>query len=181
MGRMKLGIAVLLLAAAPASAHLVRLAHYAARHPAPLVLAEQAAAAYWGSEPCAGQIAVRFVPGSAAPANDTAGVSVGQMWAWTTFDTPAGPDDYSVAPAQYTNCTISIVSWLGARKVQSSAFGLFCALMVHEYGHLMGIPDSASASPDSITYPVVGRANDDIPACAGVYQVTPAYPFRVTR
>ena len=137
-----------------------------------LPLAEAAAVAYWGSEPCGTDVAVVYAPPSASPTDDTGGVPQdGPLWAWTTFNTPDGPMDWAAPPSTYSDCVVTInrVAWSPRRQIE--LFPTFCALIVHEYGHLFGHPDSASDPSTSITYPDITPENDAVPACTVRYHV----------
>jgi len=130
-----------------------------------VVLAEQTAEAYWGSTPCAGQIAIAWQQSTPAPAQPGTEVE-----AWVTFQTPAGELDFAAAPSSYTDCTvyISTTSWpTYASTVQ--AYPQFCQMMIHELGHFQGYADSMSYPPTDIRYPLLTDANlpavcmDDLP------------------
>jgi hypothetical protein len=141
--------------------------------PAPvdaLALAQAAAAEYWGGQPCGGgAVSILYAPGAAMPTNDTGGVPVPVLSAFASFATPLGPDDYAADPATFTDCRVTINADQWPARDQRRYFDVFCGLIVHEYGHLFGHPDRASDSPASITYPLIGTANDAVAPCVRRY------------
>ena len=97
---------------------------------APAVGAQLVAAAYWNANPCHGQIALTWA------ALDP---SINATSSWVN------PIAYG-APLQNTDCSItfnSAIDWDWTR---------FCSVLVHEYGHLDGLPHSAD--PTDVMYPI---------------------------
>ena len=134
------------LAAAVLSAAFVVPATAGAAQPTPLDAAADVSALYWGAVPCGGQIKV-LVRRSPAPGADPASD------AWVTFDTQLGANNLAAPAATYTNCTISF----GRRRWPTSAsmradWGIFCATMTHELGHLLG--HAHDDTPGSVMAPV---------------------------
>jgi len=123
--------------------------------------ARAAAVEYWGGQPpCVG--GVRIAYSSRPPTNDTDGVRVGTVSAWTTSLTTS-------TAGVYQDCLITLNDTEWAPSLQSGDFPAFCGLMVHEYGHLFGHPDRAGDSPRSIKYPVVGPLNERVRPCVRRY------------
>jgi hypothetical protein len=118
-----------------------------------MTLAQDAAVAYWGGQPCGGQVAIAYAPSSQAPTNDTGGVAVAQLWAWAS------------------TCLVTFNSDAFSLHTQVADFPEFCALVVHEYGHLFGHPDQASDPPASITYPFIGPLNEGVAPCVSRYRL----------
>jgi hypothetical protein len=137
--------------------------------PIALTQAEAAAIAYWGGVPCAGHVRIAYAPQSTAPDNDTGGVATPPLWAWATFQTPTGPDQYHADPTSYSDCVVTINQDRWPPREQNADFPDFCGLMVHEYGHFFGHPDLTTDSPSSITYPMIGPANERVPPCVHAY------------
>jgi hypothetical protein len=134
-----------LLAAAVLSAALVVPAAAGAAQPSPLDVAADVGARYWGAEPCGGQVKVlaRRPP---APGVDPAD-------AWVTFDTPLGANNLAAPAGTYTNCTITFARrrWPTAASMRAD-WGIFCATMTHELGHLLG--HQHDETPGSVMAPV---------------------------
>jgi hypothetical protein len=103
-----------------------------ARPPTPLDVAATVGRRYWGAVPCGGQIkllARRPLAPGLDPSSD----------AWVTFDSSLGANNLAAPASTYTNCTIAF----GRRRWPTSAsmradWGIFCATMTHELGHLLG-------------------------------------------
>jgi len=119
--------ALLLGLAVPAAAE-------AAPAPAPVKAATAAAQRYWGVAPCDGRITVvthsRLLAGM-DPTTD----------AWATFSSALGANNLAAPAAGYRNCTISLARWRWPTTASMTAdWGLLCATVVHETGHLLGRP-----------------------------------------
>ncbi|HYH90376.1 MAG TPA: matrixin family metalloprotease [Solirubrobacteraceae bacterium] len=134
-----------LLAAALVSAALVVPAAAGAAQPSPIDVAADVGARYWGAVPCGGQVKVlaRRPP---APGRDPAD-------AWVTFDTPLGANNLAAPAGSYTNCTIAFARrrWPTAASMRAD-WGIFCATMTHELGHLLG--HQHDTTPGSVMAPV---------------------------
>jgi hypothetical protein len=98
----------------------------------------------------------------------TGGVSVPLTLAWVNVDTPVGPMNWEAAPSSFFGCTVHIDRRLTPHQ-QTARFPFFCGLIVHEYGHLLGWPDRATDPVTSITYPIIGRANERVAPCVERY------------
>lgn len=89
---------------------------------------------YWGAVPCNDQIQVvarQSVPAALAPDSD----------AWVTFDSSLGANDLAAPAGSYTNCVIGFARWRWPTSATMRAdWGMFCATMTHELGHLLGRP-----------------------------------------
>jgi hypothetical protein len=119
--------------------------------------ARAAAIQYWHRDPCGGDVTIAY--SSRPPAGDnTDGVRIGLLWAWTSAATTTTDD-------VYTDCVVTINSLRWTPASEASGFAPFCGLLVHEYGHLMGHWDRGSDSPFSITYPVIGPRNEHVRPC----------------
>ena len=97
----------------------------------PTVGAQNVAAAYWNADPCHGQITLVWA------ALDP---SINATSSWVNPVAAYG------APDQNTDCTItfnSAIDWDWTR---------FCSVLVHEYGHLNGLPHSTD--PADVMYPI---------------------------
>jgi hypothetical protein len=153
MKRIALILAVLVSLALPAAAS----AH---KHlPNPLTLAEQRASAYWGETPCEGSVNVRF--GEPTQSDQEAWeklsgrpLSPETAQAWSSWESPAGPDSKTPEPATYTNCVITFnsVVWepsAGPGQMEW-AFEELCTTMTHEYGNLLGLREIANPADRSV-------------------------------
>jgi hypothetical protein len=123
--RLLLAAVIVLSLALPATAG-------AAPARAPLQVAADAAARYWGAVPCGGQ--VKLV--ARRPLAPGLGPNTS---AWVTFDTPLGANNLSAPADSYRNCTIAFARrrWPTAASMRAD-WGIFCATMTHELGHLLG-------------------------------------------
>jgi hypothetical protein len=134
------------LAAAVISAALVGPATAGAAQPTPLDVAAGVGARYWGAVPCGGQVKVlarRRLAAGLDAATD----------AWVTFDTPLGANNLTAPAGTYTNCTIVFARrrWPTAASMRAD-WGIFCATMTHELGHLLG--HQHDETPGSVMAPV---------------------------
>jgi hypothetical protein len=153
-------LVVSLAVSAPAASAAVRGARLTFPASA-LTEARAAAISYWGGlPPCRGPVRVGY--STHVPAINSGGVRLGRVWAWTT-------DFTTGVPGVYQDCLITLNASRWRPRAQARGFPLFCALMVHEYGHLFGHPDRASDPRSSITYPVIGPRNVRVPACVARY------------
>lgn len=126
----------------------------------PLRRAEQAAVQFWHRTPCHRRIVVRYDPPELAPSNYTGGVAVEHIWAWVTFSAASLTE-----PRTYTDCVLNINDQYFSPRQQRRHFPLFCALVVHEFGHFMGHLDHSGYRRTSIEYPIIGPANMNITPC----------------
>ena len=136
-----------MLAAAVIAATLVVPAAAGARRAAtPVDVAAGVARGYWGAVPCGGRVKLLarqpLAPG-ADPMTD----------AWVTFDTPLGANNLAAPASTYTNCTIVFARrrWPTQASMRAD-WGIFCATMTHELGHLLGHPHDDT--PGSVMAPV---------------------------
>lgn len=138
-----------------------------AADPSALRLAQQAATRYWHAAPCpAGGVTIRYAPSAAAPTDDTGGVQTGPgaLWGWASFATST-PDE----PGSYSDCSITLNQDVLSPAQEIHKFPIFCALMVHEYGHFFGHEDTPGTSPRSIDYPTISQANMFVRPCTDAY------------
>jgi hypothetical protein len=111
---------------------------YAPGSPA-MVLAQSVAVAYWGTDPCGGQVTIAWTP-------DVPSVNARSAW-YNPVSTFGDPELNSV-------CSVTLNSAL------TFTWAKLCTIVVHEYGHLTGHPHTVDG-PDvmSPTYHV------PLPAC----------------
>lgn len=143
------------------------LAGTAAADQSALQIAQQAATRYWHTSPCpAAGITIRYAPSTAAPTDDTGGVQTGPgaLWAWASF-VASTPDQ----PNSYSDCSITLNQDVLSPAQQVHRFPIFCALMVHEYGHFLGHEDTPGTSPTSIDYPMITASNMFVRPCTAAY------------
>ena len=123
-----------LLAAAALSVTLLVPATAGAASRAPVDVASRVAAAYWGTVPCGGQVAIRARrPLERGMARTTD--------AWVTFGSPLGANNLAAPASTYTDCAITFARrrWPTTASMRED-WGIFCATMTHEMGHLLGRP-----------------------------------------
>ena len=104
----------------------------------------QIAADYWHQTPCS-TVTVQVGPMAPATGEDGSVIPSSELWAETALD----------------GCEIDL-----APQAWASRHGfarLFCDTIVHEYGHIVGLPDSSSVP---MMHQTVGRDRD--PACGAV-------------
>jgi Matrixin len=119
----------------------------ATRKPAsPLDAAAAVGKRYWGAVPCGGKIKVLarrpLAPGQEANTD-----------AWVTFDSSLGANNLAAPASSYTNCTIVFAArrWPTSASMRAD-WGIFCATMTHELGHLLG--RAHDETPGSVMAPV---------------------------
>jgi hypothetical protein len=134
------------LTAAVLSLALVVPATAEAAQRTPLDVAAGVAKAYWGAVPCGGKVSVvarrPLAPGMAADTD-----------AWVTFGSPLGANNLAAPASSYTDCTITFARrrWPTTASMRAD-WGIFCATMTHEMGHLLGhVHDD---TPGSVMAPV---------------------------
>jgi hypothetical protein len=135
-----------LLAVAALSVTLLVPATAAAASRAPVDVAARVAAAYWGTVPCGGKVAVRTRRPLQRGMDRTTD-------AWVTFGTPLGANNLSAPASSYTDCTVTFARrrWPTTASMRED-WGIFCATMTHELGHLLGhVHDD---TPGSVMAPV---------------------------
>ncbi len=135
-----------LLAAAALSVTLLVPATASAASRAPVDVASRVAAAYWGAMPCGGRVAVRV----RRPLQRGMDRSTD---AWVMFGTPIGANNLAAPASTYTNCVISFARrrWPTTASMRED-WGIFCATMTHEMGHLLG--HQHDDTPGSVMAPV---------------------------
>jgi hypothetical protein len=155
------------LAAAALSVTLLVPATAGAATRTPVQVAKSVAAAYWGAVPCGGNITVR------ARRPLESGMD-GTTDAWVTFGTPLGANNLSAPASTYTDCTISLARrrWPTTASMRAD-WGIFCATMTHEMGHLLGHPHDNT--PGSVMAPVFTDYSSVPASCRA------ARPARVAR
>jgi hypothetical protein len=134
------------VAAAALSVALVVPASAAAAPRTPVDVAAGVAAHYWGAVPCGGKVAVRARrPLARGMSRDTD--------AWVTFSTPLGANNLAAPASSYSDCTITFARrrWPTTASMRAD-WGIFCATMTHEMGHLLGHPHDDT--PGSVMAPV---------------------------
>jgi hypothetical protein len=123
----------------------------------PVALALTVAERFWGAAPCLGQIAVltdRPLVAGLDPTTD----------GWVTFNSSLGPNDLQAPATTYTQCTISLARWQWpTRTAIESDWNMFCLTVIHEVGHLLGHPHSAT--PGSVMAPVFSDESSVPPIC----------------
>ncbi|MCW3033328.1 MAG: hypothetical protein JWM60_1673 [Solirubrobacterales bacterium] len=153
--------------------------HRPAHHPStdPVALALTLGERYWHASPCNGSVRVvsstefpTEVTGAAVNSKIQAGAAV--LLAWTSFETPDGPNEIKDKPAQYTDCQIALNGNLWRTWwIDDGEFHWLCDLMTHELGHLFGYPDEGQTDPRSVTYPVLEPESpnfNSVPQCRHV-------------
>ena len=117
----------------------------------PVAFSVRLAERYWHAVPCRRNIAVTSsLAAPPAPAGTIAG-------AWSTWESPLGPQSDAASPASYTDCTITLNGNMWPNwQIDDAAFHLLCDLMTHEVGHFVGYGDEGQPDPRQITYPVLG-------------------------
>jgi hypothetical protein len=98
---------------------------------AAMTTARQIANAYWGYDPCGGQVAISWA--SLDPS-----INATSTW-WN-------PTDAYADPQENNNCQVQF------NTNQSFDWQMFCTVFVHEFGHLTGHPHVSDQS--NVMYPV---------------------------
>lgn len=114
----------------------------------PITLALRRAEQYWRNIPCGGAISItsgspKGIYEVPIPANE-------EVAMWASFDTPAGPDNFSAPPSTFSACVIYMnpaifPNW----EEDDEHFTMLCQVMTHEVGHFEGYAD-ANARPGTI-------------------------------
>jgi hypothetical protein len=145
--RVLIAAALAVMLGVPATADAAKRAAPAqAKAASPLDVAAAVGRRYWGAMPCGGQIKMVARRPLAPGLDPTAD-------AWVTFDSPLGQNNLAAPASSYTNCTIAF----GRRRWPTTAsmradWGIFCATMTHELGHLLG--HAHDETPGSVMAPV---------------------------
>jgi hypothetical protein len=143
----------------------------------PVHLALALAERYWRERPCQGAVTVTAseqLPAAVTGPNISRQLQQGAvlLLAWTSFETPAGPNAIELSPSTYTDCKITLNAELWRNwRIDDGEFHWLCDLMTHEVGHLFGHPDEGQTDRRSIEYPVLepGSPNfDAVPQCGHV-------------
>jgi hypothetical protein len=98
---------------------------------AAMTIARQIADAYWGSDPCGGQVALSWA--SLDPS-----INATSTW-WN-------PSDAYANPQENNNCQVQF------NTNQSFDWQMFCTVFVHEFGHLTGHPHINDQN--NVMYPI---------------------------
>jgi hypothetical protein len=167
-------VTTLLLAPAEAAASSNHIHHPTTN---PVALALRLGERYWGSVPCHGNLHVtsseQLPPEVSDPViNAELREGTTLLFAWTSFDTPAGPNRIELSPSVYIDCvvTLNAALWRGWR-IDDGEWHWLCDVMTHELGHLFGHDDEGQTNPKSIEYPLVepGSPNyNSVPECRRV-------------
>ena len=139
----------------------------------PVALAQARATQYWGSTPCGGNVTITAAYATAAQEAEWAAfygptVSVSVPLSWSTWSSPAGPNNKSDPDSTYTNCVATIDgSWLALESerygglpfeaVERLDFPVLCEAITHEYGNLFGLPETTAGPPSvmSVTEAII--------------------------
>jgi hypothetical protein len=118
----------------------------AAQAATPVERAASVAVRFWGATPCDGRVVIT----AKRPFLAVAG---GGSDAWVTFSSPLGANNLAAPADSFSDCTIDFARrrWPTASSMRQD-WGIFCATMVHEWGHLLG--HVHEATPGSVMLPV---------------------------
>lgn len=116
---------------------------------------------YWGGQPCNGQVSIIYDAAASNGLTDDA---------WVDFQTP-GRRLCRAARDVHRLRRLHEPRLDAPGETTGVDFPLLCALMVHEFGHFFGYPDRLTDPPTSITYPLVGPANEAVAPCVALYQL----------
>jgi Matrixin len=123
----------------------------------PVTVATAVAERYWRATPCGGKIAVSAYA-TLAPGLDST------TDGWATFISALGLNNPDAPASTYSHCTISLARWdWPTRKSIEADWGMFCLTVIHEMGHLLGHPHSAT--PGSVMAPVFTDESNVPPIC----------------
>ena len=153
----------------------------------PITLARRLAERYWRATPCGGRVRVTSsatLPTKVADLAINERLSDGKalLFAWTTFDTPDGPNQIHASPSVYTDCTITLNATLWRSwQIDDANFQWLCDVITHELGHLFGQADEGQTDPASINYPFLEPGSPNYGAVPECRHVTLWYGGRKIR
>jgi hypothetical protein len=106
----------------------------------PISAAYTLAARYWHQVPCSGHVTITT---GRPPSNDAINPYEGATSMWSAWDVGTSNENNESAPLPFTSCAIGINSsvWTSEFQEAYEAWPEFSVDMIHEFGHLLGLPD----------------------------------------